>query len=95
MHKPWKALEPPPPPSLRTEIRAGLLALVAAAAGVAVTRSTWPLFAGTPFVPLFAAVVITTHWGTARAGLLAIVLTFLGAPLAFPAGAPSPGSLGR
>lgn len=90
MHTPWKALEPQPPPPLRTEIRACLLALATVTAGVVVTRSTWPLFAGTPFVPLFAAVVITTHWGTARAGLFAIALTVLGAPLAFPAGAPSP-----
>ena len=90
MHTPWKALEPQPPTPLRTEIRACLLALVTATTGIAIIRATWPLFAGTPFIPLFAAVVISTQWGTARAGLLAIALTVLGAPLAFPAAAPSP-----
>jgi len=90
LHKPWNTLEPQPPPPLRTEIRACFLALVTVASAVALTRSTWPLFAGTPFVPLFAAVVITTHFGTARAGLLAIVLALLGAPQAFAAGGPAP-----
>jgi two-component system, cell cycle sensor histidine kinase and response regulator CckA len=64
------------------------LAVVATVVSVAVTRFTWPLFAGTPFIPLFGAVVATTQWGTGPAGLVAILLAVLGAPLAFPAGGP-------
>jgi two-component system cell cycle sensor histidine kinase/response regulator CckA len=59
-------------------------------ASVAVTRFTWPLFAGTPFAPLFAAVAVTTHWGTGSAGLLAVVLAVCGSTVAFPSGGPSP-----
>jgi PAS domain S-box-containing protein len=49
-----------------------------------VTRFTWPVFAGAPFAPLFAAVAATTHWGGGRAGLVAVALAALGAPLALP-----------
>jgi two-component system, cell cycle sensor histidine kinase and response regulator CckA len=66
------------------------LAVVATLASVVVTRLTWPLFAGTPFVPLFSAVVVTTHWGTGAAGLVAIVLASAGAALAFPPEGPAP-----
>jgi two-component system cell cycle sensor histidine kinase/response regulator CckA len=51
---------------------------------MAVTRLTWPVFAGAPFAPLFAAVAATTHWGGGPAGLVAIALAALGAPLALP-----------
>ena len=90
LHTSQQALEPQSTSPLRTDIRAYGLALVTTMAGVAVTRFTWPLFSGTPFVPLFAAVAVTTHWGTSRAGLFAILLEIVVAPLAFPAGAPSP-----
>src|SRR5438445_2551233 len=51
---------------------------------MAVTRFTWPSFAGAPFAPLFAAVAATTHWGSGPAGLVAVALATLGAPLALP-----------
>jgi two-component system cell cycle sensor histidine kinase/response regulator CckA len=57
---------------------------------VAVTRFTWPFFAGTPFAPLFGAVAATTHWGTGPAGLLAILLAVFATPLAFPMDGLSP-----
>jgi PAS domain S-box-containing protein len=76
-----------------TETQAYVLAVGATAVGIAITRLTWPVFAGTPFVPLFAAVVVTTQWGSPAAGLVAILLTVLGAPFAFPSGAPSPWEL--
>jgi two-component system cell cycle sensor histidine kinase/response regulator CckA len=55
----------------------------------AVTRTTWPFFSGTPFVPLFGAIMITTHWGSGAAGLLAIALAAVSLPFAFPPGAMS------
>jgi two-component system cell cycle sensor histidine kinase/response regulator CckA len=51
---------------------------------IVVTRFTWPVFAGAPFAPLFAAVAATTHWGSGSAGLVAVALGTLGAELAFP-----------
>jgi two-component system, cell cycle sensor histidine kinase and response regulator CckA len=60
------------------------LAVLTTLAAMAVTRYTWPVFAGAPFAPLFAAVAATTHWGGGRAGLAAIALASLGAPLALP-----------
>jgi PAS domain S-box-containing protein len=57
---------------------------------VALTRFTWPLFAGTPFAPLFAGIAVTTHWGTGPAGLVAVLLAVAGTPLAFPSEGPSP-----
>lgn len=91
LKNPWKALAPQSSPATGTALRGYGLALAATAASVAVTRFTWPLFAGTPFVPLFAAVAVTTHWGTGAAGLVAIVLAALGTTLAFPEGGPSAG----
>jgi two-component system cell cycle sensor histidine kinase/response regulator CckA len=85
----WSVLAPQPTPLIGTGVGAYGLAVAATVASVAVTRFTWPLFAGTPFVPLFGAVVVTTQWGTGRAGLVAILLTVLGAAWAFPAGGPS------
>ena len=61
------------------------LAVLVTLAGVAVTRLSWPLFAVAPFAPVFAAVAIATHWGSGRAGLLAIALGAAGLALAFPA----------
>jgi signal transduction histidine kinase len=55
-----------------------------------VTRVTWPFFAGAPFAPLFAAVAATTHWGSGGAGLVAVLLGVIGAPLAFPTDGPVP-----
>jgi PAS domain S-box-containing protein len=63
---------------------------VATLASVAVTRFTWPFFAETPFVPLFGAVIVTTHWGSGRAGLVATLLAAFGTTIAFPAGGPAP-----
>jgi len=65
------------------------LAVVVSVVAVAATRFTWPFFAGTPLLPLFAAVAVATHFGTGAAGLLALGLTTAGSVLAFPAGAPS------
>ena len=70
------------------DVRGGGLAVVATAAAVALTRFTWPLFAGAPFAPLFGAVAATSHWGTRRASLLAIVLAAAGSLVAFPSNVP-------
>ena len=72
-----------------SSLRSYGLALLTTASAFALTRFTWPLFAGTPFVPFFGAVAITTQWGSARAGLVAVVLALVGADLAYPAGGPS------
>jgi PAS domain S-box-containing protein len=89
LRNPWKAFAPQLAPVTGTGVRAYGLAVAATLVSVAVTRFTWPLFAGTPFVPLFGAVVVATHWGTGPAGLVTIVLTLFGATLAFPPGGPS------
>jgi PAS domain S-box-containing protein len=57
---------------------------------VALTRVTWPFFSGAPFAPVFAAVAATTHFGSGPAGLLAVLLGVIGAPLAFPMDGPVP-----
>jgi signal transduction histidine kinase len=67
-----------------------LIAVLTTAAAIAVTRFTWPFFGGAPFAPLFGAVAATTHWGSGSAGLLAVLLGVIGAPLAFPATGPVP-----
>lgn len=90
MRNPWRTLAPQSTPLTGTGARAYGLAVLATAAAAALTRFTWPLFAGTPFAPLFAAVAATTHWGTGSAGLLAVVLAVFGTTLAFPSGGPSP-----
>jgi len=54
------------------------------AAALALTRVTWPFFAPTPYAPLFAAVAISTHWGSGAAGLLVIALGAAGAWALFP-----------
>jgi two-component system cell cycle sensor histidine kinase/response regulator CckA len=77
-------------PLTDTRVRAYGLAVATTAASVATTRFTWPLMAGTPFVALFGGVVVTTHFGTGSAGLLAILLAVCGAPFAFPVGSPPP-----
>jgi signal transduction histidine kinase len=68
------------------------IAVVTTLAAVAATRITWPFFSGAPFAPLFAAVAATTHWGSGSAGLVAVLLGVLGAPLAFPTDGPVPWS---
>ena len=68
-------------------MRAYGLAIVTTPIAAAVTRITWPFFSGTPFVPLFGAIIITTHWGSGTAGLFAIVLATAALFIAFPAGA--------
>ena len=60
------------------------LAVLVTLTSVAVTRVTWPFFSVAPFAPVFAAVAVATHWGSGRAGLLAIVLATAGTALAFP-----------
>ena len=67
-----------------TRVRPYVLAVGATAAAVALTRLTWPFFSPTPYAPLFAAVAVTTHWGSGRAGLLAIALAAAGAAMMFP-----------
>lgn len=75
---------------LRREARACALAVACAAAALALTRLTWPVFAPTPYAPLFAAVAIASHWGSGRAGLLAIALGAAGAATVLPAVGPGP-----
>jgi hypothetical protein len=60
------------------------LAVLVTLASVAITRVTWPLFSIAPFAPVFAAVAVATHWGSGRAGVLAIVLGAALTALAFP-----------
>jgi signal transduction histidine kinase len=60
------------------------IAVATTLAAAALTRFTWPFFSGAPFSPLFAAVAATTHWGSGPAGLLAVLLGTIAAPLAFP-----------
>jgi len=62
-----------------------VLALLTAGIAIAVTRWSWPFFAATPFIPLFAAVVLTTHFGSGPAGFVALGLSIVGATTAFPA----------
>ena len=66
------------------DLRGYALAVLTTLAAVALTRLTWPLFAGAPYAPLFGAVVTSTQWGTWRASLLAIALCSASAHLAFP-----------
>jgi two-component system cell cycle sensor histidine kinase/response regulator CckA len=66
------------------------LAAVAAASSIALTRLAWPLFAPTPYVPVFAAVAAATHWGSGGAGLFALALSVVGALLTFPTIGPYP-----
>ena len=66
------------------------LAVLTTAAAVTLTRVSWPFFSGAPFAPLFAAVAATTHWGSGAAGLFAVLLGAIAAPLAFPTGGPVP-----
>jgi two-component system cell cycle sensor histidine kinase/response regulator CckA len=73
-------------PAERHGVRPYALACIATAAGVALTRFTWPIFSSTPYAPVFAAVAIATHWGSGRAGLLAIALAAAGAATVFPTG---------
>ena len=46
----------------------------------------WPVFAATPFAPLFGAIAATSQWGSGPAGMVAILLAVCGATLVFPAG---------
>ena len=66
-----------------------VLALFTASIAIAVTRLSWPFFVATPFIPLFGAVLITTHFGSGPGGLLALALSIVGAWIAFP-GTPLP-----
>jgi len=65
------------------------LALLTVGLAIAVTRLSWPFFAATPFIPLYAAALVATHFGSGPAGLFALGLTIAGAPIAFP-GTPLP-----
>lgn len=69
---------------VRTLSKAYGLAVLVTLASVALTRVTWPFFSAAPFAPVFAAVAVSTHWGSGSAGLLAIVLAVAGTALAFP-----------
>ena len=65
------------------------LALLTVGFAIAVTRLSWPFFAATPFIPLYAAALVATHFGSGPAGLFALGLTIAAAPIAFP-GTPLP-----
>jgi len=69
-----------------TAARAYGLAVVSTTAALAVTRFMWPVFAATPFAPLFGAIAATSQWGSGPAGMVAILLAVCGATLVFPAG---------
>ena len=84
MANPWRAHGPRSAAPAGHALRAYGLAIVTTLLGAAVTRVTWPFFAGAPFAPLFAAVAATSHWGSGPAGLFTIVLATLIAPFAFP-----------
>jgi signal transduction histidine kinase len=71
---------------LRTHWKPYGLAVLVTLLGVVLTRVTWPLFTSAPYAPVFLGVAIATHWGTGRAGLLAIVLSAAGLLVAFPPG---------
>jgi two-component system cell cycle sensor histidine kinase/response regulator CckA len=66
----------------KSSARSYLLAIVTIAAAVPLTRFTWPLFAAAPFAPIFGAVAVTSHFGSEAAGLLAVALGALLAPIA-------------
>jgi hypothetical protein len=61
--------------------RSYLLAIVTIAAAIPLTRFTWPLFAAAPFAPIFGAVAVTSHFGSEAAGLFAVALGALFAPI--------------
>jgi len=90
LRNPLGALGPQPERPPGTGLQAYALAVVVTLASGALTRFTWPFFAAAPFAPLFAAVAAATHWGTGRAGLLAVALATFGAPLVFPMDGPVP-----
>jgi two-component system, cell cycle sensor histidine kinase and response regulator CckA len=69
-----------------TAARAYGLAIVSTIGALAVTRFLWPVFAATPFAPLFGAIAATSQWGSGRAGMVAILLAVGGATLVFPGG---------
>jgi two-component system, cell cycle sensor histidine kinase and response regulator CckA len=75
--------ESPPTSHPHALARFGLSLLVTVAA-LALTRLTWPIFIPTPYAPLFAAVAISTHWGSGAAGLLTIALGSAGAATMLP-----------
>jgi len=60
------------------------LAVLTVSIATAVTRLSWPFFAATPFIPLFAAVLVTSHFGSGPAGIVALALSIAGAHGAFP-----------
>jgi two-component system, cell cycle sensor histidine kinase and response regulator CckA len=61
-----------------------VLAIVTTAIAIAVTRLSWPFFAATPFIPLYSAVLVTTHFGSGPAGIVALGLSIAGTWGAFP-----------
>jgi PAS domain S-box-containing protein len=65
------------------------LAVLTVSIAITLTRLSWPFFASTPFIPLFAAVLVTSHFGSGPAGIVALGLSIAGAHGAFP-GAPLP-----
>ena len=77
-------------PPAGASLRPYAIAVLTTGAAVALTRFTWPFFVGAPFAPLFAAVAATTHFGSGAAGLLAVFLGAVSAPLAFPTQGPVP-----
>ena len=68
------------------DVRAYLLALLSFAAALAATRLSWPLLAHTPFILLFAAVFVTSNWGSEGAGLVTIVFAALASQYIAPPG---------
>jgi PAS domain-containing protein len=59
-------------------IRGASVALVAVSLALLVTRTTWPLFAQTPYALLFVAILIAAQWADDMPGLLSIPLAAVG-----------------
>jgi two-component system cell cycle sensor histidine kinase/response regulator CckA len=71
-------------PITSADVRAYVMALVTFGTALASTRATWPLLANTPFILLFAAVFVTSKWGSDGAGLVTLTLAALAAPYIAP-----------
>lgn len=71
-------------PALR-EAAGYAIAIGAVVAALALSRFTWPLFARTPYLLLFAATFVGARYGNETGALLAILIAAFGASLAVPA----------
>lgn len=70
---------------LLRELAGYAIAFGAVVAALAITRVTWPLFARTPYLLLFAATFLGARYGNEIGALLAILAAAFGTSLAVPA----------